>query len=279
MIRSSHLARWAVALLVVLAGSASVPAVDLYVTGWDTNAQKNVFGKIDSATGVYSQLQADMGTGFDSVTGLAWNPNINKFNTLTQQGVLNTITTTGTLGSQIASGLSFNNAIAYNTNSSKMYEIGNSALGILNTTSGAETSIGGTGTSTRNGAAFVNGTLYGTAETGSYPTSSFHFGSYNLSSGAFTAITGNDSNYNDMRLASDGTNLFGLEGGFNGYTLYSINPLTGAYTSPVSVTGAPTFNAMSMIPVAVPEPSTYALAAIATGVMAGIARRRKARQG
>ena len=42
-----------------------------------------------------------------------------------------------------------------------------------------------------------------------------------------------------------------------------------------SITAFPRFIAFQ--PVAVPEPSTYALAAIATGVMAAIARRRKAR--
>jgi hypothetical protein len=64
-------------------------------------------------------------------------------------------------------------------------------------------------------------------------------------------------------------------------SLYTLNPTTGAYTGLGTVTGFPSgqlqFFAMS-VPVAVPEPSTYALAAIATGVMAAIARRRKARR-
>ena len=64
MIRSSLLGRWAIGLLVLLAGSASVPAVDIYVTGFSNGAQKNVFGKIDSSTGVYSQLNSDIGGGF-----------------------------------------------------------------------------------------------------------------------------------------------------------------------------------------------------------------------
>jgi hypothetical protein len=80
-----------------------------------------------------------------------------------------------------------------------------------------------------------------------------------------------------MRLAYDGTTLFGLNSG----TLYTLNPTTGAYTGLGTVTGFPSgqlqFFAMS-VPVAVPEPSTYALAAIATGVMAAIARRSKARR-
>ena len=76
-----------------------------------------------------------------------------------------------------------------------------------------------------------------------------------------------------MRLAYDGTTLFGMKD----FTLYSLNSATGTYTTLTSVTGLPSsVNAMSVVPVPVPEPSTYALAAIATGVMAAIARRRKA---
>jgi hypothetical protein len=63
-------------------------------------------------------------------------------------------------------------------------------------------------------------------------------------------------------------------------SLYTLNPTTGAYTTLTAVTGLGTITieAMSYAPATVPEPSTYALAAIATGVMAAIARRRKARR-
>jgi outer membrane protein assembly factor BamB len=78
-----------------------------------------------------------------------------------------------------------------------------------------------------------------------------------------------------MTLAYDGTTLFGLNNG----SLYTLNPTTGAYTGLGTVTGLANKDFFGMsVPVAVPEPSTYALAAIATGVMAAIARRRKARR-
>ena len=116
--------------------------------------------------------------------------------------------------------------------------------------------------------------MYGTASTP--PTMpDYRYGSFNLSTGAFTAITGSsDNTYGSMVLAYDGTTLFGLIKS----TLYTLDPSTGSYTTLRSVTVPPYYNwtAMSTIPVAVPEPSTYALAAIATGVMAAIARRRKA---
>ena len=76
-----------------------------------------------------------------------------------------------------------------------------------------------------------------------------------------------------MRLAYDGTTLFGLKD----TTLYTLNPTSGAYTTLATVTGFVNGAVYAMsVPFAVPEPSTYALAAIATGVMAAIARRRKA---
>ncbi|MCY2932959.1 MAG: hypothetical protein NT172_02230 [Planctomycetota bacterium] len=59
MIRSSLLGRWALGLLVLLAGSASVPAVDLYVLS-NNNPQGGAsvtdFGRVDSATGAYTSI-------------------------------------------------------------------------------------------------------------------------------------------------------------------------------------------------------------------------------
>ena len=277
MIRSSLLARWALGLMVLLAGSASLPAVDLYVTGWDNNAQKNVFGKINSATLVYSQLNSDIGGGFTTTSGLAWNPNISQFNMLRDDGTFSTITTTGTIGSVIATGLD-SGKLAYNSATSTMYSADRLALYTVDPATGAQSSIGSPGVSDVNGTAFVNGTMYGTASTFNTTTSYFdsRYGSFNLSTGAFTAITGSDdNNYRIMQLAYDGTTLFGLNAG----SLYTLNPTTGAYTGLGTVTGGVNndFFAIS-VPATVPEPSTYALAAIATGVMAAIARRRKARR-
>ena len=273
MIRSSLLGRWALGLLVLLAGSASVPAVDLYVTGFSNGAQKNVFGKIDSSTGVYSQLNSDIGGGFSKTTGLAWNPGISQFNTLRGDGTFSTITTTGTVGSVIASGLNNYANLAYNPATSTMYSVSNSALNTVNPATGAESNIGIPGGTQVSGSAFVNGTMYGTMDVGtSIPN--VRYGSFNLSTGAFTAITGSsDFAYLGMRLAYDGTTLFGLKD----TTLYTLNPTSGAYTTLATVTGFVNGAVYAMsVPFAVPEPSTYALAAIATGVMAAIARRRKA---
>jgi hypothetical protein len=277
MIRSSLLARWALGLMVLLAGSASLPAVDLYVTGRDRDAQKNIFGKINSATGLYTELNSDIGGGFTNTSGLAWNPNISQFNMLRDDGTFSTITTTGTVGSVIATGLTLG-SLSYNPASSTMYSANPSALNTVNPATGAQSNIGNPGVDSVYGSAFVNGTMYGTTMTVDLINFQIdsRYGSFNLGTGAFTAINpSDDSTYRSMTLAYDGTTLFGLSIG----SLYTLNPTTGAYTGLGTVTGLANkgFYAMS-VPVAVPEPSTYALAAIATGVMAAIARRRKARR-
>lgn len=94
-------------------------------------------------------------------------------------------------------------------------------------------------------------------------------------SSTFQLISSN-SLYQSISLANDGTTMFGIFG--NGTAsqqrLYTIDTTTGALTPGqfISGTGLGTYFKGASV---VPEPSTYALAAIATGVMAYVARRRK----
>ena len=67
-------------------------------------------------------------------------------------------------------------------------------------------------------------------------------------------------------------NLYAANNGNNTISKYNSS---GIFLTSWSTGVAPAFIAFQ--PVSVPEPSTYALAAIATGVMAAVARRRKAR--
>lgn len=278
MIRSSLVGHWVLALMVLIAGSASLPAVDLYITGWNNGTQKNLFGKIDSTTGVYTELNSDVGGGFNNIYGLAWNPGISQFNTLSTNGTLSTISSTGTVGSVIANGLTINAALAYNPTTSTMYDLGVSSGGALRTldpSTGSESYIGSMGTDRLNGATFVNGTLYATAIIGNpYTVLNYIYGSINLSTGNFLAISGSsDPLYQALRLAFDGTTLFGLEAVTN--TLYTVNPTTGAYSFLTNITGPPDVIYTLAVPLAVPEPSTYALVGIAMGVMATVARRQR----
>ena len=146
MIRSSLLGRWALGLFVLLAGSASVPAVDLYVTASTSNSP--AFGKINSTTGVYTDLNSNLGGGVNYARGLAWNPSISQFNTLRDNGTFNTISTTGTVGLSPIVGLINYGVLAYNPNSSTMYSVNDTSLNTVNPATGAQSNIGNPGVTT-----------------------------------------------------------------------------------------------------------------------------------
>ncbi len=275
MIRSSRLGQMALGLLVLLAGSRSLPAADIYVTLYSGISQR--FGVIPTSTGIYQELNSNMAGDYYPASGLAWNPSSNMFNFTYQTNTnLNTISQTGTLGSAISSTLPGTSVIPiYDSSSSKMLAFGFNSYGTLNTTTGGYTNIGVTGRGAAGNLAYVGGTLYGTfGLTGSGPSS---FGSFNTTTGVFTGIGSEGSATTSLALASDGTTLYGLSNS----TIYTIDTATGNTTALIGITNVPATNgidAAAMI-ASVPEPSTYALAAIATGVMAAIARRRKVRKG
>ena len=104
--------------------------------------------------------------------------------------------------------------------------------------------------------------------------------------------------YSVESLLNDNSSSFNLTGGTgtsNGNTLtaYTTLDYNGSYSlvgsqtatynpvnfKPTSGPGATELYLEALTFTAVPEPSTYALGAIATGVMAAVARRRKARKG
>ena len=90
--------------------------------------------------------------------------------------------------------------------------------------------------------------------------------SFNLTGGTGTS-TGNTFTANTTLNYNGNYSLVGSQT----VTYSMVNFGTGAFDDEV------TFNALTFS--TVPEPSTYALGAIATGVMAAVARRRKARKG
>jgi hypothetical protein len=111
------------------------------------------------------------------------------------------------------------------------------------------------------------------------------FGTFDFSStSTFTQIGSDDPLFKTMVLATYGTSIFGLyyDQLYN-YKVYSINPSTGTPTFVANVTNGGLFLKKNLLGASiidtapVPEPSTYALAAIATGALAFIARRRKAK--
>ena len=112
----------------------------------------------------------------------------------------------------------------------------------------------------------ISGNLYA-ANTGDNTISKF-----NSADGYLSSISGNlDVPYG---LASDSSgNLYAANFGNNSISKFNSS---GVFLTSWS-TGSAKPQFLAFKPVTVPEPSTYALSAIATGVMAAIARRRKAR--
>ena len=74
------------------------------------------------------------------------------------------------------------------------------------------------------------------------------YGFLDLETNRFQQIF-SDKAYSGMSLAYDGSTLFGL----NDYTLYTLNPETGAYTQVAKVTGISEGNTMLECMAAIPE--------------------------
>ena len=286
MIRASRLGQMALGLLVLVAGSASVPAADIYVLSNGSSAgsaSATDFGRVDSATGAYTSIASLTG----DIWNLAWNPNAGNF--FATEGsistsVLRTLTSTGTLSSSLGTIGKTIYGMALRTTNSTLYgyDYGANRTGTINSANGAWTLLNffpGTSTSGTVGGRYsiMNDVMY---FAGNFSTDGIGTMGYTNSS-TYQEITENPL-YANMALANDGTTMYGIfgNGTAGNQKLYTINTATGALTAGPTISGTNLgtyFHGAGIVPV--PEPSTYALAAIATGVMAAIARRRKARKG
>ena len=233
-------------------------ATDLYVGGWDNPSQKAFFGKIDSKTGAYTQISSGLGLTFDSFTGMAWDPGISAFQTLSDDGLLNTITKTGTTGSPTGGGPRGRGRLAYNANTGELHRLAGTDYMWFD----FSLSIDGVElprfselwmfaekyireNSSFDGAVFVKGKLSCTVTKMGI---SCTYGFLDLETNRFQQIF-SDKAYSGMSLAYDGSTLFGL----NDYTLYTLNPETGAYTHLAKVTGISEGNTIFQCMAAIPE--------------------------
>jgi hypothetical protein len=276
-------------LLVLLAGSSPLPAVDIYVLTNNSKAtpisgaSATDFGRVDSATGAYTSIASLTG----NVWNLAWNPNAGNF--FATEGIdstanLQTLTTTGALSSSLGTIGKTIYGLAYRTTDSTLYafNVSNDDTVTINSSNGALSTLnsapGVSGFSPYGGRySIMNDVMYFAVE--STTTTGIGTMGY-MNTSTYQQIAAN-ANYANIVLANDGTTMYGIFGdGIAGnQKLYTINTATGAMTDGpmISGTGIGTrFHGAGIVPV--PEPSTYALCAIATGVMAAIARRRKARK-
>lgn len=242
-------------------------AVDIYVAGLDPISNP-IFGTIDSSTATFTSR------GYaPNISSMTWSPSVNAFY-INESGVLNTMNTSGIQGTSIGN-LTSGPAerLAFNPATSTLYGIGSYVLTSINTSNGAETTLAST--IELQSATFVGGSMYVTRNI----NGTGKFGTIDTTTGQFSQIGSDSAFYMFMNLASDGTTLYGIYNSFgNTNTLASLNTSTGALVSPTDIGGSNVsyFMAAGMITTSVPEPSAYALGAIATGILAAIARRRKA---
>lgn len=269
--------------------SLQARATDIFVLSGSTDGFSNTntgFGTIDSSTGTYTQISSAVG-GATNVSHLAWNAAISAFyvtENFTTNTTLRTLSTSGTLSSSIGTVGTSLYGMAYRSATSTLsaYDLITDDLGTISTVNGAFSNLADSSfvANTPTGGRFTmhNDAIYATASQGS---GQGQFGTYGstISSG-FSQIGSNSFLFKDMVLASDGTTLYGLYG--NGTAgqqkLYTIDTTSGvtSFVTNISGTGLGNYfyGAAAGITV-VPEPSTYALATIATGVMVFSTRRFK----
>lgn len=271
-------------LMLALAQSHGSNAADIYLLA-DVTPQKAVFktqfGKIDSTTGVFTQISADVSSG-NFIGNLAWSPAANAFYVTTNNfsmQTLRTLSTSGTLSNSIGNLSGAVYGMAYNTADNKLYAYQQTNYSTINPATAASsvltTPIASLGSPTTGIFAIQQGTLYS-----SQASSVGQFGSYGMTSGsAFQQIGSNDSKYAHMSLASDGTTLYGVYGLSGTNTLYTINPATGALSTGINITGISSVTKfLGAGAIAVPEPGTCMLALLGAAMLAAKARLRRRAQ-
>lgn len=277
--------RYLLTALVFCWASSTSWSIDIYVL--TNNALVNGspstnFGRIDSATGAYTSIASLAG----DVGNLAWNPVAGTFFVtagLNSTTTLRTLTTTGTLSSAIGTIGDEIYGMAYRPTDSMLYAISynSDATGTIDPSNGIWTQLNASsglslGMPSGGRYSILNDTMYLAANYS--PVPGIGTMGYTASS-SFQSIATN-SLYQTIALANDGVNLYGLTG--NGTPrIYTIDPGTGSLTSGALISGAglgSRFHGVGVAIVPVPEPSTYALGVIASGVLGCVARSRKARK-
>ncbi len=284
-------------LMLALAQSHGSNAADIYlladVTPQKTSTSITQFGKVDSTTGVFTQIAANVSNGF-LIGNPTWNPTANAFYVTSELPgtitTLNTLDTSGTLSGSIgtlAADMVF--GMAYNTADSSLYaylkrtvifptSVTNYA--IINPATGGSTvlttPLESLGTLETGIFAIHQGTLYSSQ---TRVGGAGQFGSYGFTAGSnYQQIGSNNSNFANMSLASDGSTLFGVHRDGSSFKLFTINPATGALDAGIDITGMSSGSRLLGVgAISVPEPGTCILVLIGAAMLAAKARLRRRR--
>ena len=222
----------------------------------------NTISKFNSSGAYVSNIN----TFLNGPIGLAFDSSGNLYAANNSDSRINKYNSSGTYDSVINLNLNSPQGLAFASGNLYAANYGDSTISKFNSSGGYVSNLGVPDVNSPTGLAFdISGNLYA-ANYGDNTISKFN------SSGGFLSQIMNNLN-NPKGLAFDiSGNLYAANNGNNTISKYNSS---GIFLTSWSTGVAPAFIAFQ--PVSVPEPSTYALAAIATGVMAAVARRRKAR--
>jgi hypothetical protein len=282
-------------LMLALAQSHGSNAAEIYLLVDVTpvmSAFKTQFGKVDSTTGVFTQIAANVSNGL-RIGNPTWNPTANAFYVTSEPSTsittLNMLDTSGTLSGSIGT-LAANGVfgMAYNMADSSLYAYESTRVGITNALSYAIINPATAGSTvlttlpTDLGApetgisAIHQGTLYSSQ---TRLSGAGQFGSYGFTAGSnYQQIGSDNSNFANMSLASDGSTLFGVHDDGSSFKLFTINPATGALSAGINITGMSSASTLLGVgAISVPEPGTCMLALIGAAMLAAKARLRRRR--
>lgn len=285
--------RVSAAVVAMVALAAPATSAEIYVLSGDSKLgnrnNPTYYGKIDIATGVYTQIANVNPSSTIEVRGLSYDSSRSAFYAYVSSGgsgdFLHTLDTAGTLSaSPIGSGLNAYTAysMAYNgANELYTYNYSNNDWVSVNTTTGASTTHGSIAGFTSSGPAggrgvFFNGTYYTSLYGSGFSNGAFGSVDVSTTNWSFTSLS-TASAYEFMNLATDGTTLYGVYADGSNARLYSIDANTGVYTLLTNVTGfsgTTYFYGAGMVPGASAVPGS-GLAAIGSLGLAGLARRRR----
>ena len=264
-----RLSRIACSSLMLLALAAPLPAVDmLYVS-----LQDNTIVSYDTSSGVAATIAASMNTfastNLRSPQGLAFDSSGNLYAANYGNNTLSQFNASGAYVSNITTNLIGPAGLAFDSSGNLYaanYDPTNSTISKFNASGGYVSNISSNLSGTFALALDTSDNLYA-ANVINNTISKFN------SAGTFLSQINSNLN-TPVGLAFDSSgNLYAANDANRTISKFSSS---GTFlTSWSTGTAIPTYIAFK--PVTVPEPSTYALATIATGVMAYLARRRKAR--
>jgi hypothetical protein len=284
-------------LMLALAQSHGSNAAEIYLLVDVTpvmSAFKTQFGKVDSTTGVFTQIAANVSNGL-RIGNPTWNPTANAFYVTSEPSTsittLNMLDTSGTLSGSIgtlAADMVF--GMAYNTADSSLYAYSKRTVtwpttvwnySNIDPATGASTvlttPLASLGTLQTGNFAIHQGTLYSSQ---TRVGGAGQFGSFGFTAGSnYQQIGSNNSNFAYMSLASDGSTLFGVKKAGSSFKLFTINPATGALDAGIDITGMSggDISLLGVGAISVPEPGTNMLALIGAALLAAKARLRRRR--